>query len=570
MTRGISGNALLGLMPATAIVIAANAPATIRQAALEAKSHYGALIQLCDGIDDHIEIQAAIAALPLGGVVHLEGPDFYGQTININNSYISIRALGAVYHLANNTNADVLTIGDGGVTTVSHVNICGLSIDGNRANQAGISHGIHLRRTVLSSLIQNCSIREVLSNGIYLESVSNVTGNQGNVISENHILNFGASGIYVEVGSEANKISGNRISSGVASTKWGIYMNGAYNPIIGNTIFITSGASSAIYLGSSSELCIVEGNGIEFGNFAAIELGGNRATVTGNAILNPGLYGIYIHGNDNLVVSNFIDRYVGNMLYGIYISPGDRNNLVGNRVTASTNDGIRVASGNSTEILGNLIMSAGQTGINVDSNSNNCNISSNTIIQAGLIGIYAAGVGTIISVNTCFLSGHYGVETGATFNGSIVGNIIRNSSQAAAGTYYELYSGGPNTCITNNRLIIDGAIKSGYFGRLDGANSIFMNNVMDGNPVSGLIIIIGVGNSIRNNLGYITENSGASVGTGAQQAIAHGLSFTPTAQQISLTPGSATALPYLSAAPDAHNIYVTATNLQPWYWSRVG
>jgi len=70
--------------------------------------------------------------------------------------------------------------------------------------------------------------------------------------------------------------------------------------------------------------------------------------------------------------------------------------------------------------------------------------------------------------------------------------------------------------------------------------------------------------------GYVNRNSGASTGTGAQQTIAHGLSFTPTAQQIALTPGSATAAPYHSAAPDATNIYVTAVSGQAWYWATVG
>ncbi len=75
---------------------------------------------------------------------------------------------------------------------------------------------------------------------------------------------------------------------------------------------------------------------------------------------------------------------------------------------------------------------------------------------------------------------------------------------------------------------------------------------------------------VRNNQGYVTENCGSSTGTGAQQTIAHGLSFTPTAQQIALTPGSATAVPFHSAAPDATNIYVTATSGQAWYWSTTG
>ena len=68
----------------------------------------------------------------------------------------------------------------------------------------------------------------------------------------------------------------------------------------------------------------------------------------------------------------------------------------------------------------------------------------------------------------------------------------------------------------------------------------------------------------------LAGNSGASVGSGAQQTIAHGLPYTPTRAQIALTGGSATALPFHSADPDATNIFVTATAGQAWYWATAG
>jgi hypothetical protein len=85
--------------------------------------------------------------------------------------------------------------------------------------------------------------------------------------------------------------------------------------------------------------------------------------------------------------------------------------------------------------------------------------------------------------------------------------------------------------------------------------------------------LIGAGTPIeiwKYNKGFVTEKSGASLGTGSQQTIAHGLAFTPTAQQIGLFSGSAIANPYHSAAPDATNIYVTAGIGQAWYWATVG
>ena len=66
---------------------------------------------------------------------------------------------------------------------------------------------------------------------------------------------------------------------------------------------------------------------------------------------------------------------------------------------------------------------------------------------------------------------------------------------------------------------------------------------------------------------YLTENSGTSTGTGAQQTIPHGCAFTPTYDQVFLSERSTGgALAYQSATPDATNIYVTATNLKTYNW----
>ena len=54
-------------------------------------------------------------------------------------------------------------------------------------------------------------------------------------------------------------------------------------------------------------------------------------------------------------------------------------------------------------------------------------------------------------------------------------------------------------------------------------------------------------------------------GTGAQQAIAHGLAVTPTAAQIILSEAdTGLAIPYQSAAPDATNVNITAVNLKTY------
>jgi len=65
-------------------------------------------------------------------------------------------------------------------------------------------------------------------------------------------------------------------------------------------------------------------------------------------------------------------------------------------------------------------------------------------------------------------------------------------------------------------------------------------------------------------LGY--RNSGMETGTGAQQTIAHGCAFTPTEANVILTNIDNGANPYLSAPPDATNIYVTAASGLRYRW----
>jgi len=70
----------------------------------------------------------------------------------------------------------------------------------------------------------------------------------------------------------------------------------------------------------------------------------------------------------------------------------------------------------------------------------------------------------------------------------------------------------------------------------------------------------------KDNIGYVTENSGIETGTGSQQTIAHGCDFTPSKEQVIVSNIDDGANPYLSADPDATNIYVTAVNGKQYRW----
>lgn len=90
-----------GILPGTAFVVAYNAPsATIRQARI-LKARYGDLIQICDGVADNVEIQAAIDAVAAStygyGLVQLSAGRFdYSTNINLKAG-VSLHGTGDLY-----------------------------------------------------------------------------------------------------------------------------------------------------------------------------------------------------------------------------------------------------------------------------------------------------------------------------------------------------------------------------------------------------------------------------------------------------------------------------------------
>ena len=75
---------------------------------------------------------------------------------------------------------------------------------------------------------------------------------------------------------------------------------------------------------------------------------------------------------------------------------------------------------------------------------------------------------------------------------------------------------------------------------------------------------VGANTVVKDNPGYVTENSGTSEGTGAEQTIAHGLAAIPN--RVFFSNEDDGANPYQSSAADATNIYVTAVNVKKYHW----
>jgi len=172
-------------------------------------------------------------------------------------------------------------------------------------------------------------------------------------------------------------------------------------------------------------------------------------------------------------------------------------------------------------------------------------------------------------------NGKSGINISAGDFYDILGCHLSGNSNGASGTYHGIAvaNGVNNFTITNCR--------SGYDNSADWTNSQGYGIAIVGSTHSGVLVanndcrnnVTGaISNEatlsstvvIKNNLGYVTENSGSSTGTGAQQTIAHGLSATPTI--VIISGDSSNVNGYQSAAADATNIYITADNGEAYHW----
>lgn len=199
---------------ATVVVAASNSSTKGKQAA----------DYVCDGVADDVEINAAIAQVAtLGGKVSLfEGTFNIASSINITASNIVLegQGMGTVLRLADGANTSVIVATGSTQTTPYYIyydSIKNLRIDGNKANQTGISHGIFFNTWVGLSAIKGVDVKNCLTSGIMLygtqitqfygpdEAISSGNGCVHITITETSVRTSGNDNIHVEK-SDAVKI----------------------------------------------------------------------------------------------------------------------------------------------------------------------------------------------------------------------------------------------------------------------------------------------------------------------------------------------------------------------------
>lgn len=150
-----------------------------------------------------------------------------------------------------------------------------------------------------------------------------------------------------------------------------------------------------------------------------------------------------------------------------------------------------------------------------------------------------AGTGLNKIDDNIFLSGlNYGIHLSGTVNyNTVSGNILYNGSQTSTNTTDAIIL---DTNADHNR-IVNNIVLSGYRYGVNVSAAGVTNTVIKDNGLHSLgtnaINNSGTGTIIRNNEGYVTENSGSSSITSGSTSVVvtHGLNVTPAAQDISIT-----------------------------------
>ena len=348
--------------------------------------------------DDTASLQAALTAASGGGSVFIPSGTYIisADLLVPSNCLIIGAGRSSILKAAAGTNANVLNL-----TSVSHVTISDIVIDGNKANVAvlGIQYthlsGIFLTLsddiTITRCYIHDCAVSGIMANG----GCSNL------MITQNRLVACYDNQIYIRAKDIAPytictnvTVSGNVCTGGSFSGVQGLgstYITFANNVCTGNGPTMAQGdgvgSEGCSHITIASNVCA--NNGIQGVNVrGTTETGGNQissyVTVTGNECsgqtsTNGDAGGISITDTDTIVVSG---NLVYNNGFGINITDvlaqgANHCQIIGNVVRSSLNTGIRVSPSSGTDFI---LMDNTVT----DSAQDNIYVTKPCIIQGGI------------------------------------------------------------------------------------------------------------------------------------------------------------------------------------------
>lgn len=313
----------------------------------------------CNGINDHLEIQTAIDALPATGgeVFLLDGT--YNIEANLDlDSYQTLRGCGRNTILTTTSaGTDIIYITGSSSNEKIGILITDLCIDGT-AGGASVSLAIYIEYMDYSKIsniwIENCDY------AMWLIQCDN------NITSDNFLSGIGSICIYMEVNS-GNIISRNNCQG----DGFGINLTSCPNSIISRNVLQGLG-KEGIWIQSCANSIIsgniLRGNGTGATKYSGIYMSySDESVVVGNQCKENGLHGIEIFRSSYCtVVGNVCNNQEtgdGISVTGDATTNSDYNSITGNVCTGNADDGIAiegVGDANKNIVLGNQLL--GNTG----------------------------------------------------------------------------------------------------------------------------------------------------------------------------------------------------------------
>lgn len=345
-----------------------------------------------------------------------------------------------------------------------------------------------------------------------------IGGGGGNVtVADNFVVQdttkgLGTFGAAIDITDVENVIYTNNIAFG--NVLFAPEVDNHKSEISNNVIYPAIGLNSTTceVTNNSSTDCVIEGNIIYKG---LIQPRGIGHVVVGNRVINSPTYGINVFSNDSVIANNY--------------------------VSGSAAEGIRIAASRNL-VIGNLVENAGDKGISTYLPENS--FIGNTVVNSTYIGIL------IYQTNNCLVEG----------------NLVKNNNSGNSTTGNGIGLDSSNYCIVvGNMSYDDRTPKLQRFGISASVNnSIIEDNIVTPNANGG-INWSGSNNIIRNNVGYVTRNSGVATFSGdgntTSFTIPHGLVSTPTHVSLEAKSSGAVGDKYWSA--DGTNITVTFITAPP-------
>ncbi len=343
---------------AAAFVVASDAPDQMKD--LGTSEGTGVAKYICDGVDDDVQIQAAIndvLAAGVGGVVLLSEGTFELE------SGLGIVAANDVVICGMGRGATVLKVADGQLaswdvitlTTVENSTIRDLSIDGNKGNQAGV----FAFSGIVMDAATHCVVRDVEVHDMYVDAVLIGTAFEVKGASVNCILarcraySNTATNVDIKITAGIGSVVERcRVSLSIQVTAPDTRI--ADNYVTGESLLIDTGGDGSM----------VRGNRVTAGTSGILIENVDGVMVDANLVSNVDENGILTLASENLQITNNMIKLCG--FNGIQCTTTDDSEIANNHIDSCSQAGDGVHSGikildgcDDISITGNVVRTKG-------------------------------------------------------------------------------------------------------------------------------------------------------------------------------------------------------------------